>query len=204
MRWLFFALAGAGSCWALEPHPEVFAQLTAIHRAFEAYRTDHHGEYPPLAIRQDDGSLQYWPELLKPYLDDQSPEGKVDPSGVFFAPYVPMDQRRNGNPAVVSFGYNRYGLGRDAGLKTDSARFPVTDIPHSDKTILLAEVDAPNQAGAGWYASWPDPLLDYARYEGQSHVLFASGRVALLTPAELSAAKPADSDEEPWFGGLSQ
>lgn len=189
---------------AQAPDSQVVENLKAIHAAFEAYRKDHQGAYPPLLIKNEDGRTTFWPELLKPYLEDHSPEGRLDSQGVFFAPYVPNEEKRGGMPSTVSFGYNRFGLGRDAGGKSGETRHPVTEIPDPDNTILLAEVDAPSQPGTGWYAAWPDTQLDYARYEGKSHVLFASGRIALLPPAELITTGQAESTEAPWYGGLSK
>lgn len=189
---------------AQEPDEQVLENLRAIHAAFEAYRNDHDGVYPPLFIKGEDGRSTFWPEFLKPYLDDRSPDGRVDIQGVFYAPYVPNDEKRGGTASTVSFGYNRYGLGRDVGGKTAGSRFEVTDVPDPDNTILLAEVDAPSQPGTGWYAAWPDVDLDYARFEGKSHVLFVSGRIALLTPDELIASGQPDSGEAPWYGNLSK
>lgn len=189
---------------AQEPDAQVVENLRAIHAAFEAYRKDHHGAYPPLLIKEEDGRSTFWAELLKPYLEDYSPVGRVAMQGVFFAPYVPDAEKRGGMASIVSFGYNRYGLGRDAGGKTADTRHEVTEVPDPDNTILLAEVDAPTQPGTGWYASWPDAQLDFARYEGKSHVLFVSGRIALLSPSELVASGRAEAAEAPWYGNLSK
>jgi len=189
---------------AQEPDARVVENLKAIYVAFEAYRADHGGAYPPLLIKGDDGQSVIWPELLKPYLQDGSPDGRVDSDGVFFAPYIPTEEKRDGAAAVVSFGYNRFGLGRDAGGKSADSRREVTEVPNPDNTILLAEVDAPSQPGTGWHAAWADPQLDFARYDGKSHVLFASGRVALLSPEELVTTGRADTNEAPWYGDLSK
>lgn len=208
MKWLLATLAisacASTGIAAQEPDAQVVEKLKAIHGAFEAYRKDHQGAYPPLLVADDHGGNTFWPELLKPYVQDDSPAGQVDIAGVFFSPYVPNAEKRGGMASVVSFGYNRYALGGDAGGKSAWARHPVTEIPDPDNTILLAEVDAPNQPGTGWYAAWPDKNLDYARYEGKSHVLFASGRVALLSPDELTNFSKGDTDATPWHGDLSK
>jgi len=189
---------------AQEPDPQVAENLKTIHSAFEAYRKDHGGAYPPLLVISEDERSVFWPELLKPYLDDDSPPGQVELQGVFFAPYVPDEERRGGRASTVSFGYNRFGLGRDAGGKSGVWRREVTDVPDPDNTILLAEVDAPSQPGTGWHAAWADESLDYERYEGKSHVLFASGRIALLSPEELIVTGSPETNQAPWYGDLSK
>lgn len=190
--------------FAQKTDPEVERSLKEIHSAFEAYRKDHNGEYPPLARTTESGERELWPEMLKPYLRDSAEAGKVDIAGPFFTPYTPNSDRRGGSAATVSFGYNRFGLGRDGGGKEEGVRFPVREVPEPDETILLVEVDSPKQQGSGWYAAWCDPSFDFQRYEGMAHVLYVSGRVAVLPPSALLVADLPATPLAPWFGDLSK
>lgn len=197
-------LGGTGFVLAQKPDPEVENSLKEIHAAFEAYRKDHGGEYPPLARINETGERELWPEMLKPYLQDNSEAGKVDVTGPFFTPYTSKADRRDGSAATVSFGYNRYGLGRDGGGKEEGIRFAVREVPEPDETILLVELDSPKQQGSGWYAAWCDPAFDFQRYEGMAHVLYVSGRVAVLPPSALLVDDRPATALAPWFGDLSK
>ena len=185
----------------VEPHAGVVANLKKIHAAFEAYRKDHDGYYPPLMEKTDGGS-RFWPELLKPYLNDGSAKGSVDPKGPFYPPYVDMADRRNGKATSVAFGYSRYALGADA--PRNRGRHVVRIVPHPAKTILLVECEALKQPGIGWYSAYPNGGLDFNRYKGKAHVLFCDGHVELWAPGELDIGKRADTNNAPWFGNLSK
>jgi len=184
-----------------EPHPEVVAKLHTLHAAFEKYRRDHDGCYPPRAVKNEGGGLTLWPELLKPYLNDNSPRGRVDVNGPFFAPYVPLAERRGGRASIVSFGYNRFGLGANAPDFKRGRRL-VRVVPHPARTLLLVECEAPKQPGIGWYDAYPG--LDFNRYRGRAHVLFCDGHVELRSPEELNVEEKADTALAPWFGDLSK
>lgn len=201
---LALLLSALSVAFSQNADPEVERSLKELYAAFEAYKKDHNGEYPPLARTMESGERELWPEMLKPYLQDTSEIGKVDVSGPFFTPYTPVTERRGGSVATVSFGYNRFGLGRDGGGKEENVRFPVRDVPEPDATILLVEVDSPKQQGSGWYAAWCDPAFDFQRYDGMAHVLYASGRVAVVPPSALLVADSPATPMAPWFGDLSK
>ena len=73
-----FIFSPAAQSQADERHPEVVKNLKQLHAAFEAYRKDHDGRYPLLEIKNEDGSVTRWTQMLKPYLNDNSPRGRVD------------------------------------------------------------------------------------------------------------------------------
>ncbi|MBT3288670.1 MAG: carbohydrate-binding family 9-like protein [Victivallales bacterium] len=185
------------------PHPEVVAGLKLLHRAFEGYRKDHGGAYPPLVHKDTAGRRLLWPELLKPYLGDDSLPGRVALKGPFFSPYVPVAERGGGKAAYVSFGYPRFSLGADAPGYRKSRR-PVRTVPDPKKTLLLVECDAPKQSGAGWYSAYPNMGIDFSRYDGKAHVLFCDGSVALWTPEQLNVGGTPDTAAAPWHAKLSQ
>lgn len=188
--------------FAEKPHADVVKRLRQLHAAFEAYRADHDGHYPPSAEPQKDGRTVLWPELLKPYLNDKSKPGLVDPNGPFFAPYRSTRDRRGGRLSSVSFGYNWFGLG--AHWPKDLARRrPVRVVPHPERTLLLVECEAAGQPGQGWYVAYPNAGIDFSRYKGRAHVLFCDGHVELLSPAELNVGERAATNHPPWFGDLS-
>ena len=202
---LILALAvTATSLRAQEPHPEVLANLKRIHKAFEAYRKDHDGTYPP-SILKEEGKTRFWPELLKPYLEDTSKPGLVDARGPFFTPYTPMADRRGGKATSVSFGYNKFGLGADA-PRFRKGRTLVRVVPHPEKTLLIVECEAARQPGAGWYDAYPNTGILFDRYEGKAHVLFCDGHVELWAPADLNVGGKggAATNLPPWFGDLSR
>ncbi|MCK5803993.1 MAG: hypothetical protein KAI66_14240, partial [Lentisphaeria bacterium] len=193
------ATAGAAP---MVPLPEVTAKLQALHRAFEQYRADHDGTYPPLMHKDTAGRPLFWPELLKPYLDDSSPSGRVDPSGPFFAPYVLSEELRAGKVSSVSFGYPRFSLGADA-PSYNGGRKPVRIVPNPAATLLLVECDAPKQPGGGWYSAYPNSGIRFNCYQGKAHVLFCDGHVELWTPAQLNVGAKPTTVAPPWNGSLS-
>jgi len=185
------------------PHPDVVARLKLLHRAFEGYRKDHGGAYPPLVHKDTAGRRLLWPELLKPYLGDDSLPGRVALNGPFFSPYVPAPERGGGKVAYVSFGYPRFSLGADAPGYRKSRR-PVRTVPNPKGTLLLVECDAPRQSGTGWYSAYPNMGINFARHNGRAHVLFCDGSVALWTPERLNVGGTPDTAEAPWHANLSQ
>ncbi|MBT3381701.1 MAG: carbohydrate-binding family 9-like protein [Lentisphaerae bacterium] len=185
------------------PDPAVVAKLKRLHSAFEGYRKDHGGDYPPLIHADTAGGRLLWPDLLKPYLNDRSPAGRVAVDGPFFAPYVPVPERAGGKSAYVSFGYPRFSLGADAPGYRKSRR-PVHTVPNPEKTLLLVECDAPKQSGTGWYSAYPNLGIDFSRCNGKAHVLFCDGTVALWTPEQLNVGDTPDTAAAPWYSKLSR
>lgn len=166
--------------------------LERIFQAFTAYAEDHGGFLPQLTENSDNGVQMLWPELLKTYLNDSSPEGHVDPQGPFFCPNVPVESRRSGKASTISYGYNSliFGQGKRISFKS---------IPEPSKTLLLVEAEAPKQPGDGWYSAYPNGGIRFARHGEFAMVLFCDGSIKKITQKELDNKNTAVS---PWFSDI--
>ncbi len=190
---------------AEEPDPQVKKNLLELYEAFQVWRKDHGGEFPPLSLKGDGGRVLLWPELLKKALHDPSPPGHVRIDGPFFSPSVPMSFRRGGKASLVSYGYNTYALGADAkGGEIGPRRRLVREVPNAGATLLLVESEAIKQPGLGWYQAYPNGGMQFGFDGKKAHVLFCDGSVRLMSQEELDVGQGADTHEPPWFGDLSK
>jgi prepilin-type processing-associated H-X9-DG protein len=189
----------------LSPKQVCQNNLKALYQAFEMYRADNNGYYPPSF--SDSGC---WPLLIKQYVEGENLENKgVNPNGHFYCPSVPESKKDTGvSGFYVSYGYNVMALGGGSKKWTSEARHHkrgpirlIRKVPHPSMTLLLVDADAPGQPYDGWYQAYPG--LVSARHEGMANVLFCDGHVESLTEEQLLQTSASDTNHAPWFGHLS-
>ncbi|NLF17620.1 MAG: hypothetical protein GX595_10220, partial [Lentisphaerae bacterium] len=177
--------------------------LQRLFEAFEAYRRDHDGQYPPCV-----SAAGLWPELLKPYLKDAATgRDALATDGPFYCPAIPAAARR-ASAADVSYGYNAIALGGgtrlfEPGKTRHHKRGPmhlVRQAPDPATTLLLVDCDAANKPGDGWYQAYPGTVT--GRHDGKALVLFCDGHIEAVDPAKLNVGPP-DTTAAPWRADLS-
>lgn len=179
------------------------ANLKALYNAFQMYRNDNDGYYPPTITNK-----KTWPMLIKKYIPDEQGRN-LNPDGHFFCPGYDKKKKKNvsGNPIYISYGYNGIALGGGTkpwypGIRHHK-RGPISlinKVPHPAKTILLIDADAANKPYDGWYVAYPG--LVTGRHNGKALALFCDGHIEEIDPQELNSIS-IKKDSPPWFLHLS-